>query len=63
MKKNCCKIVAFGLDYWASAAIDIETFNRKQGPNSILSDTAVAEVGGFLNTFYHTSLMKDLDEI
>ena len=61
--RTCCKIVAFGLDFWASAAIDIETFNRNQGPNSILSDTAVAEVGGFLNTFYHTLWMKDLDEL
>ena len=61
--RTCCKIVAFGLDFWASAAIDIETFNRNQGPTSVLSDTAVGEVGGFLNTFYHTLWMKDVDEL
>ena len=61
--RTCCKIVAFGLDFWASAAIDIENFNRNQGPTSILSDTAVGEVGGFLNTFYHTLWMKDIDDL
>ena len=61
--RTCCKIVAFGLDFWASAAIDIETFNRNQGPTSVLSDTAVGEVGGFLHTFYHTLWMKDVDEL
>ena len=61
--KTCCKIVAYGLDFWASAAIDIETFNRKQQPEHVLTDTAVGEVGGFLQTFYHTLWMKDIDDL
>ena len=61
--RTCCKIVAYGLDFWASAAIDIETFNRKQQPEHVLTDTAVGEVGGFLQTFYHTLWMKDLDDL
>ena len=60
---SCCGIVAFGLDFWASAAIDIKTFNIKQRPEHVLSETAVGKVGGFLNTFYHTLWMNELDEL
>ena len=34
-----------------------------EGPTAIFNDTAVGEVGGFLNTFYHTLWMKDVDEL
>ena len=60
--RTCCKIVVFGLDVWAGAAIEIEAYNRKEGPNNVLSETAVAEEGGFLNTFYHSLWMNDTDK-
>ena len=48
---KCSVIVAYGLDFWASAAIDIETFNRKQQPEHVFTDTAVDEVGVFFADF------------
>ena len=61
--KNCCKIVSMGLDVWASASIDIESFQRNQGKGSISTDSLAADIGGFLNTFYHTLSMKGIDEL
>ena len=61
--KNCCKIVSMGLDVWASASIDIESFQRKQGKGSISTDSCAADIGGFLNSFYHTLSMKGIEEL
>ena len=61
--KACCKIVSLGLDVWASTSIDFVSFEQKQGEGSTSSNTSMAELGGFLNTFYHTLSMKGVDEL
>ena len=55
------RIVSLGLDVWGSASIDFVSFKQKQGKGSTSSNTSMAELGGFLNTFYHTLFMKGVD--
>ena len=47
----------------ASASIDFLSFEQKQGEGSKSTDSSMAELGVFLNTFYHTSSMKGIDEL
>jgi len=61
--KNCCKIVAFGLDLWPSIGIDMGEFHRKQGINPSLTDIAVEQVGGYLNTFFNALYLTENDKL
>jgi len=61
--KNCCKIVAFGLDLWPSIGIDMGEFHRKEGINPTLTDSAVEQVGGFLNTFFNALYLTENDKL
>ena len=61
--KNCCKIVAFGLELWPSIGIDMGEFHRKEGINPTLTDSAVEQVGGFLNTFFNALYLTENDKL
>ena len=62
--KTCCRIVSLGLDVWASACVDFVLFEQKQVEGSTSStNTSMAELGGFLNTFYHALSLKGGDEL
>ena len=65
--KLCCKVVAFSLDFWACASIDLNTF-KNCGSFQKLSDQKwsadfVESLGVFLGQFYNRLIGFDGDDL
>ena len=61
--KNCCKIVAYGMDLWPSIGIDMAEFHTKQSINPTSTKSAVVQVGGYVNTFFSAVYLNNNEQL